>query len=65
MTINCIQISIITLTKNNCSNFLKTLKSIKSQNIKYNIEWLIIDGSKEEKLNKNKYHLNPRSVTLE
>ena len=57
MTINCIQISIITLTKNNCSNFLKTLKSIKSQNIKYNIEWLIIDGSKEEKLNKNKYYI--------
>jgi len=42
---NKIQISIITLSKNNHKNFLKTLLNIKSQKAKFNFEWLIIDGS--------------------
>lgn len=40
-----IYISIITLTKNDDSKFLKTLKSLKSQIRNFYIEWLIIDGS--------------------
>ena len=40
-----IQISIITLTKNNNLKLLKTLVSIRSQIRSFEIEWLIIDGS--------------------
>ena len=45
MVKNNIEISIITLTKNDDDKFLKTLKSISSQSINFGIEWLIIDGS--------------------
>lgn len=54
MKSNDIQISIITLTKNEDSKFLKTLKSIKSQLKKSNIEWIIIDGSKLSSFNKKR-----------
>ena len=40
-----IQISIITLTKNDINKFIKTLHSINNQTQKVEIEWLIIDGS--------------------
>ena len=40
-----IQISIITLTKNDLNKFIKTLHSIHNQTQKVEIEWLIIDGS--------------------
>ena len=46
-----IQISIITLTKNDHLKFIKTLKSIKSQKRNFYIEWIIIDGS-NKKINK-------------
>ena len=49
-----IQISIITLTKNNNLKFLKTLLSIRSQIRSFEIEWLIIDGSNKIQYNKNK-----------
>lgn len=42
---NNIQISIITLTKNDINKFIKTLQSINNQTQKVEIEWLIIDGS--------------------
>ena len=45
MKIININISIITLTKNDDKKFLRTLKSINSQKKISNIEWLIIDGS--------------------
>ena len=45
MITNHIQISIITLTINDKLKFIKTLRSIKEQLQKTNIEWLIIDGS--------------------
>ena len=54
-----IQISIITLTKNEDEKFLKTLLSIKQQDIKFKFEWLLIDGSnslsqkKKKSLTKN------------
>ena len=44
---NNIDISIITLIKNNNSNFVKTLQSIFDQKFSYLIEWIIIDGSNE------------------
>ena len=47
-----IKISIITLVKNDYSNFIKTLKSIKSQRRNFSIECLIINGSKKNKLHK-------------
>ncbi len=40
-----IEISIITLSKNDYRNFKRTLISLDSQKISFNIEWLIIDGS--------------------
>ena len=49
-----IQITIITLTKNDHLKFLKTLNSIKSQKINFNIEWIIIDGSNKKINEKNK-----------
>ena len=41
-----IQISIITLTKNDHLKLIKTLNSIKSQKRNFNIEWIIVDGHK-------------------
>lgn len=38
-------VSIISLTKDNFEELAKTSNSIIDQNFKYNIEWLIIDGS--------------------
>ena len=49
-----IQISIITLTKNDHSQFINTLQSIKSQKRNFNIEWIIIDGSTNKIIKKNK-----------
>ena len=51
---NNIQISIITLTKNDHLKFAKTLNSIKSQKRNFNIEWVIIDGSNNKINKKNK-----------
>ena len=48
------QISIITLVKNDSLKFLKTLKSIKNQNRDFSIEWIIIDGSNNKQLSRNK-----------
>ena len=54
-----IQISIITLSKNEDKKFLKTLRSIKQQDITFKFEWLLIDGSnilsqkKKKSLTKN------------
>lgn len=42
---NYIDISIITLTKDDNNNFKRTLKSILKQKTSCSIEWLIIDGS--------------------
>ncbi len=49
-----IQISIITLTKNDNLKFLKTTLSIISQIRSFEIEWLIIDGSNKIQYKKNK-----------
>ena len=40
-----INISIITLKKNDDKKFLRTLKSLKSQQKDFKIEWIIVDGS--------------------
>ncbi len=48
------QISIITLTKDDNLKFLRTLRSIKKQEKKFNVEWIIIDGSNKKKFIKNK-----------
>ena len=53
-----IQISIITLIKNDNLKFLKTLKSIKSQEREFDFEWIIIDGSNQKNQIKNKNHIN-------
>ncbi len=45
MNNNNIRVSILTLTKNDNQNFLRTLRSIEIQTINYKVEWLIIDGS--------------------
>ena len=55
---NNIQISIITLTKNNKIALLKTLKSIKSQQRDFLIEFIIIDGSNKNQFIKNKTLIN-------
>ena len=52
-----IQISIITLIKNDNLKFLKTLKSIKSQEREFDFEWIIIDGSNQKNQIKNKNHI--------
>ena len=57
-----IQISIITLTKDDNFKFLKTLKSIKSQKRTFNIEWIIIDGSKKQNQVKNYNHIKKRLI---
>ena len=54
MLIINIQISIITLTKNDNSNFYRTLKSIQCQNRQFCIEWIIIDGSNKKNFTINK-----------
>ncbi len=54
---NNIQISIITLTKDDNFKFVKTLKSIMSQKRKFNLEWIIIDGSDKKNQVKNKSHI--------
>ena len=51
------QISIITLTKDDNLKFLRTLRSIKKQEKKFNVEWIIIDGSNKKKYIKNKNDL--------
>ena len=51
------QISIITLTKDDNLKFLRTLRSIKKQEITFNVEWIIIDGS-----NKKLYTLNNNDI---
>ena len=48
------QISIITLVKNDYQKFFKTLKSIKDQKVEFSIEWIIIDGSNNIHLSRNK-----------
>ena len=53
-----IQISIITLIKNEKFKFLKTLKSIKSQEHEFDFEWIIIDGSNQKNQIINKNHIN-------
>ena len=40
-----INTSIITLSKNDNKKFNRTLKSINSQKLIFNVEWIIIDGS--------------------
>ena len=75
-----IQISIITLTKNDSYKFQKTLNRLRSQIKSFNIEWLIIDGSSKipyhenKKLIKNKLlannrilikHINTKKYNLE
>ena len=55
-----IQISIITLTKNDNLKFLKTLNSIKSQEREFYLEWIIIDGSNQQNQIKNKNHINKK-----
>ena len=45
MTNKVINVSIITLAKNDTEKFYRTLKSINSQKILLSIEWIIIDGS--------------------
>ena len=42
---NNINISIITLKKNDDKKFIRTLKSLKSQKKDFQIEWIIVDGS--------------------
>ena len=49
-----IQISIITLTKNNKIELLKTLKSIENQRRNFLTELIIIDGSNKNEFIKNK-----------
>ena len=52
-----INISIITLKKNDDKKFLRTLKSLKSQQKDFKIEWIIVDGS-DAKMQKNKKKTN-------
>ena len=55
-----IQISIVTLTKNDHLKFIKTLKSIKSQKRNFFIEWIIIDGSNKTTSKKNKNYIDQK-----
>lgn len=57
---NNIQITIITLTKNNQKSLLKTTESIINQNRNFLIEWIIIDGSDKKCFLKNKTSINNR-----
>ena len=50
---NNIQITVITLTKNDNLKFERTLKSLISQDLNFIIEWIVIDGSRKEEINKN------------
>lgn len=54
MLINDIQISIITLTKNDYLKFQRTVKSIQKQDLNFCIEWIIIDGSERNNFLTNK-----------
>ena len=47
-------ITIITLTKNDNLGFYRTVSSIFKQNIRKNVEWLILDGSDKEIFKDNK-----------
>ena len=60
MLIINIQITIITLIKDDNLKFLKTLKSIKSQERTFNLEWVIIDGSNKQNQIQNKYHIKKK-----
>ena len=51
---NNIQISIITLSKNDHLKFLKTLRSLELQKINFEIEWIVLDGSDEKIKKQNK-----------
>ena len=49
--------TIITLTKNDIEGFVRTLKSLTSQKYSFNLEWVILDGSKIETFSENKIKL--------
>lgn len=51
---NNIQITVITLTKNDNLKFERTLKSLIFQNINFIFEWIVIDGSKKKEISLNK-----------
>ena len=51
---NNIQISIITLSKNDHLKFLKTLRSLEIQKINFEIEWIVLDGSDQTINKRNK-----------
>ena len=53
-----IQISIITLVKNDYLKFSKTLKSLKSQIKDFSIEWIVVDGSSNNEFKCNKELIN-------
>tara|TARA_Y100000589_G_scaffold330968_1_gene382427 strand:+ start:6343 stop:6543 length:201 start_codon:yes stop_codon:yes gene_type:complete len=55
---NNINISIITLKKNNDKEFLRTFNSIKSQKREFLIEWIIVDGSDFKSQKKTKELIN-------
>ena len=55
---NNINISIITLKKNNDKEFLRTFNSIKSQKRKFLIEWIIVDGSDFKSQKRTKEMIN-------
>ena len=51
---NNIQITVITLTKNDSLKFERTLKSLILQDINFMIEWIVIDGSRKKEISLNK-----------
>ena len=51
---NNIQITVITLTKNDNLKFERTLKSLILQDINFMIEWIVIDGSRKKEISLNK-----------
>ena len=54
---NDIDISIITLKKNDEKKFNRTVESVISQKKDFQIEWIIVDGS-DAKMQKNKKKTN-------
>jgi len=55
-------VSIISLTKDNFEELAKTSNSIIDQNFKYNIEWIIIDGSNKNVNLKNKVLIKKKEI---
>ena len=51
---NNIQITVITLTKNDNLKFKRTLKSLILQDINFMLEWIVIDGSRKKEITLNK-----------